>query len=116
MALIEEIMDTAVKAVRANYRYRNQRVFVNMPERHSRLVAERKGQIREWIAVVRTLQVPLNHGHVIARVTDRGEFSGRNLMGHALRNRVILGGLDAIVERARDQRHEGLVPRERQSF
>lgn len=98
MVQIDEIMDNAVKAIRANFGYRNQRVFFDMPDRHRRLVAERKNQIREWVAVVRILRDPLNHSFVLARVTDRGEHSGRNLMSHDLRNRVILGGLDAMTD------------------
>lgn len=107
MLSIPEITDVAEKAIRANYRVRNQRAFSEKP-RQDRLVAERKHQIREWIDVLRVVREPLNHAHVIARVTDRGQFSGRNLMGHALRNRVILGGLDAMIERAKEpQQHQG---------
>lgn len=110
MLSIAEITDIAAKAIRANYMVRNQRAFSEKP-RQDRLVAERKYQIREWIAVLRIVREPLNHAHVIARVTDRGEFSGRNLMGHALRNRVILGGSDAISERAKEQQQQRITER-----
>lgn len=105
MLSIEEIMDSATKAIRANYMVRNQLAFSEKP-RQDRLVAERKNQIREWIAVVRIVRNPMNHDHVLARVTDKGEFSGRNLMAHSLRKRVILAGLDAISERAQDQQRQ----------
>lgn len=108
MLNIEEIMDRAAKAIHANYRVRNQRAFSEKP-RQDRLVAERKYQIREWIAVLRILKDPVNHSHVIAKVTDHGAFSGRNLMAHSLRDRVILGGMDAIAERARDQRQQRIM-------
>ena len=102
MLSVEEIMESAAKAIRSNYAVRNQRIFSEIP-RHQRLVAERKRQIREWLAVLRILQDSRNHSHVLARVTDHGEFTGRNLMAHGLRRRVILGGWDAIAERAQDQ-------------
>lgn len=112
MIRIDEIINDAEKAILANYRMRNVQAFVGMPERQTRLVMERKRQIREWVAVVRILRHPANHGPVLARVTDRGEHSGRNLMAHSLRNRVILGGLDAIIERAKDQqRNKAEQPR-----
>ena len=102
MLSIEEIMEISVKAINANYSMRNQRAFSEKP-RQDRLVTERKNQIRDWIAVVRILQDPMNHSHVLARVTDHGEFSGRTLMAHTLRERVMLGGEDAMAERAQCQ-------------
>lgn len=78
MIRIDEIINDAEKAIRANFHTLNLQVFVGMPERQTRLVMERKRQIREWVAVVRILRDPANHGPVLARVTDRGEHSGRN--------------------------------------
>ncbi len=102
MIEISDIEDLAAKAVRAKYAIRNVRAFSEKPLQ-DRIVAERKRQLREWIAVLRIVRNPLNHSRVMARVTDNGTFPGRNLMAHDLRNRVILGGLDAALERAQDQ-------------
>lgn len=102
-------MDSAVKAIRANYSMRNQRAFSEKP-RQDRLATERKKQIRDWIAVVRILQDPMNHNHVLARVTDHGAVSGRNLMAHVLRNCVMRGGEDAMAERAQDQQQAERPP------
>lgn len=98
---ILSITDNAVTAIRANFKVRNQKAFSETP-RQVRLVAERKRQIRQWVEVVRVLQNPLNHNCVLARLTENGLYSGRPLMTHDLRNRVITGGSDAAAKRALD--------------
>jgi hypothetical protein len=88
MLKLTDLPETAQKAIRTNFATRNSRVFVN-EDRHSRIRATRRNQIREWIAVLRVVRNPAMTECVAKRLKDSGP-----LMAHDLRNRVILAGLE----------------------
>jgi hypothetical protein len=89
---IEQLPDITAKAIRANFAKRNTRVADGRQQ--ARMVAERRRQLREWIAVARVLRNPSCRPYVVARLLDSGP-----LMTHDLRNRVILAGYEELLAR-----------------
>jgi hypothetical protein len=90
---VEDIDLVARQAIAANWRSRNMRVHSD-ELRHSRMKAERRSQLWEWIAVCRIASMKENMGFIRARLRDSGP-----LMAHDLRNRVILAGFESVIER-----------------
>lgn len=92
MTTLTDLPETARKAIRSNFAVRNSRVFGN-ENRHARIRATRRHQIREWIAVLRVVSNPAMAECVAQRLKDTGP-----LMAHDLRNRIILAGLDFRID------------------
>lgn len=88
MLKLADLPEIARKAIRTNFAIRNSRGFGN-EDRHSRVRATRRHQIREWIDVFRVVSNPAMAENVAQRLKDAGP-----LMAHDLRNRIILAGLD----------------------
>lgn len=83
MKTAEEVIVIAEQAIRANYRMRNARSVIGNPTRHLRMIAIRRDQLREWVAVLRIARDP-SKVTGIAQVTHAGP-----LAAHALRARVL---------------------------
>lgn len=83
MKSAQEVVAIAEKAIRANYPSRNACFVTGNPARHRRMAANRRLQLREWVAVLRVARDPSN-ATSIAQVTHVGP-----LPSHALRSRVL---------------------------
>lgn len=79
----QEVIAIAENAIRANYSARNACFVIGNPARHRRMVASRRHQLREWVAVLRVARDESN-AESIAQVTHAGP-----LPAHALRARVL---------------------------
>ncbi len=86
MMKIEKVVQNATAAIRANFASRNACFLVGCPRRHARMVAQRRQQIREWIAVLRIARKPGNAA-TVEQATNAGP-----LMAHDLRRRIICAG------------------------
>lgn len=93
----EDVEGIARQAIAANWPSRNTCVF-DCPARHERTKRMRRGQIREWVAALRVAMDAGNLEFVRARLLNSGP-----LMGHDLRNRVIVAGLDRRIANAREK-------------
>lgn len=80
---IENLKRITAQAIQSNFRVRNTRVYLGA--RQARVVEMRRRQIREWVAVLRVLKQPSLCELVAAQIGNIGP-----LMGHDLRNRVML--------------------------
>jgi hypothetical protein len=98
MRNIEEIAQIASNAIRANWGYRNIRIC-NVAARNAKMVAQRKRELREWVAVLRIVRDPLNHDHVKRAAILDGDVRVGALMAHDLRRRVTTAGWSARCER-----------------
>lgn len=83
MMRIDAIARNATAAIRSNFASRHACFIVGSPKRHARLVAQRRQQIREWIAVLRIVRIS-NNAVAIEQATNFGP-----LMAHDLRRRII---------------------------
>jgi hypothetical protein len=102
MKTIDDIATAAHLAISSNWSFRN-RAISNIPATNARVVQQRKHQLREWVTVLRIVRDERNHEHVTRMAIRNKDGRIGPLMGHDLRNRVILAGLDAQIERARQQ-------------
>ncbi|MCL6483694.1 MAG: hypothetical protein I4O49_05845 [Janthinobacterium lividum] len=93
----EDVEGIARQAIAVNWHSRNTRVF-DCPARHERTKRTRRSQLREWVAALRVAMDAGNLEFVRARLLNSGP-----LMGHDLRNRVIVAGLDRRIENAKGQ-------------
>lgn len=93
---IPRLIEVAEQAISANFRIRNARSFHSFKgERHTKEIALRRRQIREWVAVLRIARDPSLHESVLKAI-------GSNVfMAHDLRLRVIMAGRDAQFEQRR---------------
>lgn len=90
----EDVKMIASNAIAANWRARNARVVCD-ESRHERMKKQSRGQLREWLAVLRIASDPGNVEFIRARLRDSGP-----LAAYDLRNRVIIAGLDRRIDRA----------------
>lgn len=89
---LHQLTEIATRAILANYKVRNIRCFADQT-RHERLTRTRRGQIREWIGVLRVVRAPAARLYVERALRDTGP-----LMAHDLRSRVLGAGLDCLRE------------------
>jgi len=88
---IAAIPRVAQEALASNWVERNMRCFADQ-WRHDHAKRSRRGQLREWVAVVRITSDPANAPYIERRLRNAGP-----LKAHDLRNRVILAGLDRLL-------------------
>lgn len=86
--MLNDPTEIARKAILANFAARNTRVFT-AANRHARICAIRRNQVREWITALRVLRSSAMKEHVRNALKDTGP-----LMAHDLRRRIILVGLE----------------------
>ncbi len=78
-----QLIESAEKAIRANYPFRNACFVIGNPVLHRQMVANRRHQLREWVVVLRVARDPSNATR-LSQVTH-----ARPLAAHALRARVL---------------------------
>lgn len=79
---VDQLIVLSAKAITANFRVRNTRVF-GCKSRHRRLLIQRRQELREWIAVHRIARDPEN-AEALTIALRVGP-----LMAHDLRRRVL---------------------------